>query len=288
MPTENFELQLGNAAEAMAAPVRGQAGRSPARGLQSHLRRQGFLVTRHFLDRWLERAQLQGIRFNPRTFGADFRQSPHFRQTRPGYRTRIALMQGLPVLYRMGGPRGKNPVLVGLLPHGALPPVAPISSPRVFEAEPEAEPESAAFELEGEAFFGWPSGGLSAIARWFWSYWGRQLEVAKRGFLQQKYGCWCGKGNVCSTVTDSLDGCCRAHDAAYGAVRVGTAGGADMWTVEGLKRTVPADEALVGCSNLAINDGTPYGPAARAYQQGIVGIFGTRAAAGRAVMQLGL
>lgn len=152
----------------------------------------------------------------------------------------------------------------------------------------EAEFETAAFELEGEAFFGWPPGGLSAIARRFWSYWGRQLEVAKRGFLEQKYGCWCGKGNVCSTVTDSLDGCCRTHDAAYGAVGVGTAGGIDMWTIEGLKRTVPADQALVYCSSMAINDATPYGPAARTYQQGIVGIFGTRAAAGRAAAVLGL
>jgi hypothetical protein len=61
-----------------------------------------------------------------------------------------------------------------------------------------------------------------------------------------------------------------------------------MWTVEGLKRTVPADEALVRCSSLAIGDGTPYCPSARAYQQGIAGIFGTRAAAGRAALQLGL
>ena len=288
MLSAHLEFELENAAEAMASPARGQAGRSPARALRSHLRRQGFVVTRHFLDRWMERAHSQGIRFDPRTFASEFRQCPHFRQTRPGYRTRIALMWGMPVIYRMGGPKGKSPVLVGLLPQGVLPPVEPILPPGDFEMGPEAELEAAAFELECEAFFGWPSGGLSAIARWFWSYWGRQLEIAKRGFLQQKYGCWCGKDNVCSTVADSLDSCCRTHDAAYGAAGVGTAGGVDMWTVEGLKRTVPADQSLVRCSTLAINDGTPYGPAARAYQQGIISIFGTRAAAGRTALALGL
>jgi hypothetical protein len=153
------ELEL-ESAEAMAKAgrsrrrrrrIRGQAGRSPAKGLRGNLRRQGFLATRHFLQRWLQRAHSQGIRFDPRTFGADFRRSPHFRQTREGYNTRIALMKGMPVIYRMGGRRGKNPVLVGLLPQDTLPKeVASVSPPRLFEAESEAELASAAFELEQE------------------------------------------------------------------------------------------------------------------------------------------
>src|SRR5262245_59354242 len=101
MTTAELEWELDDAAEAMASPLRGQAGRFPARRLKSHLQRQGFLVTQHFLQRLLERAQAEGIRFDPRTFAYDFRSAPHFRQTRPGYNTRIALMQGLPVLYRM-------------------------------------------------------------------------------------------------------------------------------------------------------------------------------------------
>jgi hypothetical protein len=107
------------------------------------LRRQGFLVTRHFLDRLIERAHAQGIRFNPRTFAQDFRAAPHFRQTRPGYNTRIAVIQDLPVLYRMSGPRGLNPLLVGLLPQGALPPAVPTAAPLLRESEFEQQLEAA-------------------------------------------------------------------------------------------------------------------------------------------------
>lgn len=123
--------------EAMAA--RGQAGRYPARRLPSHLRQQGFQVTRHFLDRLRERAQAQGIRFDPRTFARDFLAARHLRQTRPGYNTRIAVMRGLPVLYRMGGERGNRVVLVGALPPGErLPPTAPAAPPRPRRRQREA------------------------------------------------------------------------------------------------------------------------------------------------------
>jgi outer membrane protein OmpA-like peptidoglycan-associated protein len=144
MNPSQFELALEDAAEAMSSPLRGQAGRFPARRFQSHLRQQGFLVTRHFLDRLLERAQGEGIRFNPRTFANDFRTASHFRQTRPGYNTRFALLHGLPVLYRMGGPRGLHPVLVGLLPQGAIPPAVPTAAPFFREADFEQELAAAA------------------------------------------------------------------------------------------------------------------------------------------------
>ncbi len=148
MTTAELEWELEDAAEAMASAPRGQAGRFPVRRLPAHLRRQGFLVTRHFLDRLLERAQAQGIRFNPRSFGDEFRRAQHFRQTRPGYNTRIALMQGLPVLYRMSGWRGLHPVLVGLLPQGTLPPAQPVRPPHLREADFERELVGAASEME--------------------------------------------------------------------------------------------------------------------------------------------
>ena len=152
-----FELELEDAAEAMASPPRGQAGRFPARHLPRHLRRQGFRVTRHFLDRLVERAQAQGIRFDPRSFRDEFRKAQHFRQTRPGYNTRIALMRGIPVLYRMGGWRGLNPGTIGLLPQGALPPSEPVTSPRLHEKELEYELALAASALQSAP--GWHEGG---------------------------------------------------------------------------------------------------------------------------------
>ncbi len=130
-----LEELLEAADDAFMRLLRGQAGRYPARHLASILRQQGFLPSRHFLDRLRERGQAQGIRFDPRTFGREFQQTRHYRQSRPGYNTRIAVMRGLPVLYRIGGEGGNRIVLVGVLPERSLPPVVPVAPPRLREAE---------------------------------------------------------------------------------------------------------------------------------------------------------
>ncbi|MBV9790862.1 MAG: hypothetical protein JOZ51_21890 [Chloroflexi bacterium] len=130
-----LENMLRRADESMMRLLRGQAGRYPARRLPALLRQQGFLPTQHFLDRLRERAQARGIRFDPRLFGDEFQRARHYRQTRPGYTTRIAVMRGLPVLYRMGGRTGNKVVLAGVLPEGGLPPVVPASPPRLREGE---------------------------------------------------------------------------------------------------------------------------------------------------------
>ena len=49
----------------------------------------------------------------------------------------------------MGGRRGLNPVLVGLLPQGALPAATRVAAPRLREAELEQELKEAALELSG-------------------------------------------------------------------------------------------------------------------------------------------
>lgn len=122
--------------------LRGQAGRPSAKGLQQALKRQGFLVTHHFLERLQERALQQGIRFSPSSFSRDFQRAKHFRQTRPGYNSRIALLRGMPILYRIGGRVGNRIKLIGMLPQGALPPVALIKAPR------QVPRESFLYELE--------------------------------------------------------------------------------------------------------------------------------------------
>lgn len=114
---------------------RGQAGRYPWRNFASRLRQQGFLASQHFLDRFRERALALGIRLDPHHFGREFFRARHYRQTRVGYNTRIAMMRGLPILYRIGGRNGNKIVLVGALPQGALPPVEPVSPPRLRERE---------------------------------------------------------------------------------------------------------------------------------------------------------
>jgi hypothetical protein len=123
----------------MRDTLRGQERRDPAgqRAIRfaAHLRRQGFLPSQHFIRRFLQRAQAQGVRFSSRSFGAEFRRASHYRQTRPGYTTRIAVMRGIPVLYRSGGENANRVVLVGLLPAGALPPVTPTRPPQPREGE---------------------------------------------------------------------------------------------------------------------------------------------------------
>lgn len=143
MSANRFELALEDAREAMSGPLRGQAGRFPTLRLQSILRRQGFLATRHFADRFHERAQAQGIRFNPRPVANDFRAAPHFRQTQPGNNTRIVLSHGLPVVYRMGDPRGHHPKLVSLLPADQMPAAVPIAPPVCRKPDFEWDLESA-------------------------------------------------------------------------------------------------------------------------------------------------
>jgi len=140
--------------------ARGQAGRFPARGLPSALHRQDFLPTRHFLERLLERAQRQGVRFDPRAFGRAFAQAPHYRQTRPGYNTRIAVVRGLPILYRVGGENGNRIVLVGMLPEGALPPAERIRPPQL------SAQLAGGGELLGELGAAPPSRGSRDHTRW--------------------------------------------------------------------------------------------------------------------------
>ena len=117
----------------------GQTGRDPSGQLAARfaaaLRRQGFLPSVHFVHRLLQRALRQGVRVSSDTFGNEFFRARHYRQTRPGYTTRIAVVRGVPILYRLGGRRGDSIVLVGVLPEGDMPPVAPISPPRIRDAE---------------------------------------------------------------------------------------------------------------------------------------------------------
>lgn len=99
------------------------------------IRKQGFLPKRHFIDRIAERGIGGGTRFDPRTFGREFFGARHYRQTRPGYKTRIAVVRGIPILYLAGGPRGNHIVLAGALPEGTLPPAEPAPPPVQREQE---------------------------------------------------------------------------------------------------------------------------------------------------------
>jgi hypothetical protein len=107
------------------------------------------------------------------------------------------------------------------------------------------------------------------------------LEAAKQHLADMvRHGCWCGPGNVCEEEKDALDACCHQHDLAYDSL--GVASGSSMWTREGLKLTVEADEALVNCSSGVSgldSDGENY-------RTGVQLVFGKRAQIGRLLRRL--
>lgn len=126
----------------------------------------------------------------------------------------------------------------------------------------------------------------------FWRVWGSQLQQAKRMFEEQRYGCWCGPGNVCSEVRDDIDQCCKNHDEAYAAAKVTSdsspaAGSVSMWSIEGLKRTMAADLVLVACTQATYLDLHFYGPEAVLYREGVNAIFGNRARVAAAAFAIG-
>jgi hypothetical protein len=121
---------------------RGQAGRNPAQRFAAILKREGFLPSSHFVERFLQRILSQGARFDPRTFRQEFLRAKHYRQTRPGYNTRFAVVRGIPIVYRPGGENANRIVLVTVLAHGTkLPPVTPASAPRQRESEVQVQSE---------------------------------------------------------------------------------------------------------------------------------------------------
>jgi hypothetical protein len=133
-----LEFEQGAAAERLLLQRRARTDRTwlMAERLATALRRQGFIPRVHFLERWLERARAFGVRLDPATFRRQFQQARHYRQTRPGYSNRIVVIAGTPVLYRMGGPRGRHVVLLGVLPR--MPPVTRAQAPPLAPAR-EAE-----------------------------------------------------------------------------------------------------------------------------------------------------
>jgi hypothetical protein len=139
-----LEFEQGAAAERLPLQHQGRTDRTwlMAERLAAVLRRHGFIPRVHILERWLERARPFGFRLDPATFRRQFQEARHYRQTRPGYHSRIAVIAGMPVLYRMGGPRGRHVVLRRVL--AGMLPVAPAQAPLLAPAR-EAE-SMAAFD----------------------------------------------------------------------------------------------------------------------------------------------
>jgi hypothetical protein len=127
----------------------------------------------------------------------------------------------------------------------------------------------------------------------FWKTWGAQLMLISRAYNEKRYGCWCGPGNTCTKVTNDIDKYCKQHDENYakagvnsdpvdwstkGIMKLMSESGpsVSMWSIEGLKRTMSADIALIAGTQGTMYDLHFYGPSAHLYREMVALVFGLR------------
>jgi phospholipase A2-like protein len=120
--------------------------------------------------------------------------------------------------------------------------------------------------------------GAAAVADEVESYVEKTLAEFRRMFSEYRYGSYCGPGGS-GTPIDDIDTCCETHDHAYTAVGQSGSDLERMFSAAGVVATEAADSALVGCLNATITGPTWHDPAAIAYREAAIAIFGARAAA---------
>lgn len=121
-PIELRQLEVDYATSKKRAQT-GQAGRRPLQNFLRILKQDGFLPTVHFAERFLERVAATGATYDPSRFKRDFLNARHYRQTERKYLgRRYAIVNGIPVVYRMGGRTGRNPVLITIYSPYSRPP----------------------------------------------------------------------------------------------------------------------------------------------------------------------
>lgn len=85
------------------------------------LREFGFLPSLHFGERFLKRVSGKH-RISAEAFARSFERGTHYCDTRPGRHSRIAMVMGIPVVYRYGGRSGRHIRLITVLPPETRPP----------------------------------------------------------------------------------------------------------------------------------------------------------------------
>jgi hypothetical protein len=140
-PIELRQLEVDYATSKKRAQT-GQAGRRPLQKFLRILKQDGFLPTVHFAERFLERVAATGATYDPYRFKRDFLNARHYRQTERKYLgRRYAIVNGIPVVYRMGGRTGRNPVLITIYsPYSRPPKGRRTARPDMAESE---EPQDA-------------------------------------------------------------------------------------------------------------------------------------------------
>ena len=112
-----------------------------------------------------------------------------------------------------------------------------------------------------------------------WKRWEKRAAAAIR-FVDDlsHYGCFCGKGDKCSSPKDDIDKCCQAHDTAYEKEKVNCKevrpGCVSMWEPAGLKKSLAADLAITSCLKRTFSDGKTYSGIAKAWRTGGILLYG--------------
>src|SRR2546423_7825174 len=109
---DEFEQLLAMADRAIEGDWGEPIVRSPAKRFAEHLRMQGFVPSQEFVTRFTQRLQDSCLRFAPHTFHNEFFRARHYRQIGSRFKPRIAMIKGIPVLYRPDGSGEKRIMLL--------------------------------------------------------------------------------------------------------------------------------------------------------------------------------
>jgi hypothetical protein len=102
------------------------AADTAVRHWQQTLARQGFAATPHFVRGFQQGLRAQGRRLQPAQFRRAFARARHYRTEETGTPTRVAVWQGITILYRPGGSTNGRIALLDVLPAGATAVAIPI------------------------------------------------------------------------------------------------------------------------------------------------------------------
>jgi hypothetical protein len=90
--------------------------RSPGKLISQALQRQGFAPSHEFIVRLIERLRARGLGFSPRRFRREFFAARHYRQEGSRFKPRIAVINGIAVLYHLESGGAGRVALTGILP----------------------------------------------------------------------------------------------------------------------------------------------------------------------------
>jgi len=122
-----------------SAPATAPGDEHTVRRWQHTLGQQGFVAHAKFVRGWRQGLRAKGLRLPPARFRQAFAEARHLRQTTPAYCTRIAVWNGIAILYQRGNRADARIHLLDVLPAGASAIATPIQPQFVLSPNNQAE-----------------------------------------------------------------------------------------------------------------------------------------------------